>query len=102
VTATNAQTGVESESTTDSLGNYTISLLPPGTYNIEATVEGFKKFVRPNVVLEMTRQLRIDMPLETGQVTESVTIEATTPLLQTETGQLSTTIENRRCWLCLR
>ena len=96
VTATNAQTGVISESTTDSLGNYTISLLPPGTYNIEATVEGFKKFLRPNVALEMTRQLRIDMPLETGQVTESVTIEATTPLLETETGQLSTTIENRQ------
>ena len=63
---------------------------------MKAEVPGFKKFIRQNVSLEMTRQLRIDIPLETGAVTETVSVTATTPLLETETGSLSTTIEGRQ------
>lgn len=96
VIAVNLGTGVQSAVTTDSLGNYTISLLPPGKYKVEAEVAGFKKFERQNVTLEMTRQLRIDISLETGAVTETVSVAATTPLVETETGTLSTTIENRQ------
>jgi hypothetical protein len=96
VTATNVGTGVQSATKTDDLGNYTIGQLPPGNYNVESEHTGFKKFVRPNITLEMTRQLRIDITLETGALTETVSVEATTPLLETETGQLSTTIENRQ------
>src|SRR5712692_4908031 len=61
VIATNLGTGVQSAANSDSLGNYTISLLPPGKYQVEAEVAGFKKFVRQNISLEMTRQLRIDI-----------------------------------------
>jgi hypothetical protein len=96
VSATNVETGVRSTGETDNLGNYTINLLPPGRYNIEAQVQGFKKFVRQDVTLEMTRQLRIDIGLETGAITETVSVTAQTPLLETETGALSTTIENRQ------
>ena len=96
VIATNSATGVQTTSMTDSLGNYVINLLPPGSYQVDAEVSGFKKFVRQKIGLEMTRQLRIDIPLETGAVTETVSVTATTPLLETETGALSTTIENRQ------
>jgi hypothetical protein len=96
VVATNVGTGVASAVTSDSFGNYTVSLLPPGVYNVEAEVTGFKKFIRQNVTLEMTRLLRVDIQLETGAVTETVTVEASTPLLETETGTLSTTVENRQ------
>src|SRR5215218_8527756 len=61
----NLDTGIRSTATTDSVGNYTVAQLPPGNYQVEAEIAGFKKFVRPNVTLEMTRQLRIDVPLET-------------------------------------
>jgi hypothetical protein len=44
----------------------------------------------------MSRQLRIDVALETGAVTETVDVAAQTPLLETETGTLSGTIENRQ------
>ncbi len=96
VLVTNAATGVQMNLTSDSLGNYLANLLPPGTYTIEAEVPGFKKFVRQGVALEMTRQLRIDIVLETGSVTETVQVEASTPLLETETGSLATTIENQQ------
>ena len=88
VTVTNVDTGIKSTTTTDSVGNYTVGQLPPGKYQIEAEIAGFKKFVRQNVALELTRQLRIDMQLETGTTTETINVEATTPLVETETGQL--------------
>ena len=69
--------------------------LPPGNYEVTGEVAGFKKLVCPNVTLEMTRQLRIDMQLEIGSTTEVVNVEASTPLVETETGQLSITISTR-------
>jgi hypothetical protein len=95
ITVRNVDTGIQSTTVTDSVGNYTVAQLPPGRYQLDAEMTGFKKFVRQNVSLEMTRQLRIDVPLETGATTETINVAATTPLIETETGQLSTTITTR-------
>jgi hypothetical protein len=91
----NLDTGIQTSAITDTVGNYTVAQLPPGRYQVEAEITGFKKFVRQNVTLEMTRQLRIDVPLETGAASEIVNVEATTPLVETETGQLSSTVTTR-------
>ncbi len=96
ISVTNIRTGVKVDTTTDAAGNYLVNFLQPGAYKVEAEVAGFKKFSRENVSLEMSRQLRIDIGLETGQVTETVNIQAQTPLLETENGTLSGTIENRQ------
>jgi hypothetical protein len=93
---TNTRTGVKIDTTSDSVGNYLFNFLSPGVYKVEAEVSGFKRFSRDNISLEMSRQLRIDIALETGQVTETVNVAAQTPLLETETGTLSGTIENRQ------
>src|SRR5258708_15970947 len=77
-------------------GDYPFQLLPPGDYSIEAEVAGFKKFVRENVTLDVTRQLRIDIGVEAGQVTETVSVTARASLVETETGTLSTTVENQQ------
>ena len=95
VSATNTRTGVAVESTADELGNYLFNFLAPGTYRVETEVAGFKKFSR-EVALETGRQLRVDVALETGAVTETVNVTASTPLLETETGTLGATIENRQ------
>ena len=95
VAITNTQTGVQASVPTDSLGNYLFNFLAPGSYKVESELAGFKKFTRENVNLEMARQLRIDIVLETGAVTETVSVAAQTPLLETETGALSSTVENR-------
>jgi hypothetical protein len=96
ISITNTRTGVQAAATTDALGNYSFNFLAPGSYQVEAEVSGFKKFTRENVNLEMARQLRIDVALETGAVTETVNVAGQTPLLETETGTLSSTIENRQ------
>ena len=95
VSVTNTRTGVKVDGSSDTSGNYLFNFLSPGSYRVEAEVSGFKKFSR-EVNLETGRQLRVDVPLETGAVTEVVNVAATTPLLETETGTLGGTIENRQ------
>jgi hypothetical protein len=96
VNLTNTRTGVQSSTLSDSLGNYIFNFLPPGVYRVDVEHPGFKKFSRDGIGLEMGRQLRIDVTLETGAVTETVNVEASTPLLETETGTLGATVENRQ------
>ncbi|MDQ1472918.1 MAG: hypothetical protein QOJ99_4398 [Bryobacterales bacterium] len=96
VAATNINTGVRASATTDGTGSFRLPYLQPGQYTLEAEVAGFKRFVRKNINLDLDRELRIDMSLETGQVSDSISVTADAAMVQTETGALSTTIENRQ------
>ncbi len=95
VIVTNTRTGVSLDGLADSVGNYVFNFLPPGAYKVDAEVSGFKRFSR-EFNLETGRQLRVDMTLETGAITETISVAASTPLLETETGSLASTIENRQ------
>ena len=72
-----------------STGNYTIAQLPVGTYEITATVPGFKKYTRSGLTVQVAQTLRIDIPLEVGSASETVTVTEAATLLKTETGELS-------------
>src|SRR5579885_3212533 len=89
VQAKNAATGAVFQVASTSTGNYTLSQLPAGDYEISVAVPGFKKFIRENVVVSVAGTLRIDVPLEVGSNTESVTVTEAAPLLKTESGELS-------------
>ena len=54
-------------------GNYTLAQLPAGPYEITVTVPGFKRLVRSGVTVQVAQTLRIDLPLELGAASESVT-----------------------------
>jgi hypothetical protein len=92
VVVTNIDTGVASNATSNNVGGYAARFLQPGRYRVEVETPGFRKFIRQDVVLDMARELRVDCTLETGGVTESVTITGAAPLVETETGQLSSTV----------
>ena len=96
VTLTNVRTGVQVSATTDGLGNYLFDFLPAGAFRVDVESAGFKKVTRDNISLDMARQLRVDVTLEPGQVTETVNVQARAALVETETGQLSTTVENKQ------
>jgi hypothetical protein len=96
VTVSNVDTGVAIPATTNGAGEYAARSINPGRYTVQAVAAGFKKFRRENVNLDIGRELRIDIGLETGAVTESVVVSATAPLLETETGALRTAIESRQ------
>jgi hypothetical protein len=96
ITVVNVATGVASPTTADGVGNYAVRFLQPGRYRVEGEAPGFKRFTRQDIVLDSARELRIDFTLETGALTESVTITGAAPLLETETGALSSTLESKQ------
>jgi hypothetical protein len=90
--AKNVQTGVLYEGATSTTGNYTIAQLPVGVYELSVSVPGFKKYTRTGLEIEVAQTLRADITLEVGSSTESVTVTEAAPLLKTESGELSHTV----------
>ncbi len=91
VTATETQTNSSRTAVSNEAGHYIFSSLRNGTYTVEAELQGFRKVIRQNVRVDVNTTMRVDLTLELGQVTESVTVAADTPLLQTDrtdTGRL--------------
>jgi len=84
----NTETGVVFRATSTDTGNYTIPQVPVGKYELSASVQGFKKVSRQNLTITSAQTLRVDVPLEIGSNTETVTVSAESTLLQTETGDL--------------
>ena len=93
IEARQLDTGAIFPTTTTSTGNYTLSQLPVGPYEITATLSGFKKYVRSGITVQVAQTLRVDIPMEVGTSTESVTVSAEASLLKTETGDISTNVE---------
>ena len=93
VTATNAASGSESKTTTTGTGNYTIPSLTAGIYTLTVEVKGFKKFIQQNIEVQVSITNRIDVALEVGATSESVTITAEAAQLKTENAEQSTVIQ---------
>src|SRR5579871_1635932 len=89
ITARHIETGTDYQAATTATGNYTIAELPAGAYEVSVTVPGFKKFVRSGLTVQVAATLRVDIQLEVGAATESVTVQADATLLKTESGELS-------------
>src|SRR3954452_6839536 len=94
VTAVNQQTQLNWNTVTDGTGFYTFPNLPAGKYNIVAELQGFKKALRQDVQLDAAGSLALNFALETGAVSEAVTVTAESPRLQTDTA-LRKTIESK-------
>jgi hypothetical protein len=84
VTATSVTTQTPTVAVTDATGFYTFPNLRPGQYTVSAELSGFKKVVRESLQLDAGGALTIDFALETGAITETVTVTAETPALQTD------------------
>ena len=78
----NVETGAVYDATTSTTGNYTFSQLPVGTYEVVVSVAGFKKYTRNSLVVEVAAIVRVDIALEVGSATESVTVNESAPLLR--------------------
>ena len=96
VIATNSETGIASRTVTTSTGNYTISSLSVGIYDISVEVTGFKKYLQKGVRVQVAETGRVDVVLEVGSATESVTITADAALLKTEDAEQSDTFSGDR------
>ena len=88
VKALNVATGVETTVQTTSTGVYRIPYLPPGTYRLTVSSDGFKTAIRENVILSVAQTLTVDFTLEVGAVTDQVTVSAEPPLLEAGTAEI--------------
>ncbi len=96
IEAKNTQTGAVYKAASSTTGNYVLAQLPAGSYQLIATVQGFKQYVRTGITVQVAQTIRINIPLEVGNITETVTVSADAPLLQTESGELSHNVTSDR------
>ena len=95
VTITDTQRGTTRVLTTDQAGAYVAPNLDPGIYKVRAEAKGFKTVERPNVQLEVAKDALIDFALQTGNITETVTVMEDVPLLNTTSSTLGGTLSNK-------
>ena len=96
VTAKNVGTGVEYNATATSDGLYAISRIPAGKYNISVQVQGFKKAEYQDVEVSVGRDAVVDVILQPGAVSESVTVTGTSEvLIEKDTAQISARFSGR-------
>jgi hypothetical protein len=81
--------------TTNDTGYYEATLLLPGNYRLSAEAAGFKKSVRSGLVLPLSGTLAVDLSLEVGGVSETVSVTAQASVLETATVSSGRTLENR-------
>ncbi|MDQ3170254.1 MAG: TonB-dependent receptor [Acidobacteriota bacterium] len=84
VTATGTDVAGVYTATTDASGVYRLLNVPPGTYTLSAELQGFSRYVRPNVQVRAGLNITIDVPLAVGRLDESVQVIAETPMLETD------------------
>ncbi len=95
ITITNQATGVYREVVSNGDGTYFATALAPGTYSIAAELTGFKKYMRSDVRLDLGRTTTLDLALEIGGLTESVSVTAETPLVDTTSKQIGGNVTTR-------
>ena len=96
VTFTNVATGAVAKGTTNSEGLYRITGLLPGSYNAAVTMQGFKTAIQQGIDLHLEDQVSLDYALALGASTESVTINADSSILETQSPTVSQVIEGRQ------
>jgi hypothetical protein len=95
LTLTNLDTRVAVATVSTGSGDYVFAPVAPGPYRLEAELEGFKKHVREGIRLEVQAKVRMDIQLDPGDVTSSVSVTAEAPLLETATASRGGVISGR-------
>jgi len=93
IVVTNVDTGEQRTSATGSEGLYTIPLLNPGSYKLELEKTGFRSIVKPDVVLHLQDVATINFEMAVGTVSESITVEAGAPMINTTDASVSTVVD---------
>jgi hypothetical protein len=96
ITATNAQTALERVTASDGNGTYAISQLPVGIYTVKAELTGFKTFLQERVQVQVDENRRVNIVMELGQLTESVTVAGETAQVDTRSGALREVVDSQR------
>jgi hypothetical protein len=95
VTIEQAETQLKREMVTDGTGAYQFTAVPTGNYTVTVTMTGFRTQTRPGVTVTLNSVARVDSKLQVGQLTETVSVSAETPLLQTDRAEVRSELTSR-------
>ncbi|MGA9061715.1 MAG: carboxypeptidase-like regulatory domain-containing protein [Terracidiphilus sp.] len=91
----NEGTNATREAQSNGEGDYTVALLAPGRYSVAVESTGFRRSVIHGVILDVDQTVRVDFALVVGAASESVIVNETPPIIQTETSTLGQVVNNR-------
>src|SRR5262249_8900249 len=96
IVVTNVGTNESRTAETNDTGDYTVPQLVPGEYTLTAEQTGFRKEVVRRLVLETNQQLRVDVALTTGAITEQVEVQGIAPLVISENASLGNVVDQKK------
>src|SRR5580700_4870717 len=96
ITLTNEATGVSSDTTTNSSGDYGFPQVPVGTYTLSFDLTGFKTNVRKGVVVDLNQVITLNTALQVGQTKETIEVTSEAPLVDTTSTQLGAIMDSRQ------
>ena len=91
ITATEEATGLARTTISNELGIYELGGLPPGTYTISAELAGFKTYANSGIIIYAARPRRVDITLEVGDITDSITVEEMGAVIETDKSSVTYT-----------
>ncbi|HEY1341001.1 MAG TPA: TonB-dependent receptor [Bryobacteraceae bacterium] len=91
----NTATGVDATRTTNEQGRYVFDYVDPGTYSLSTELTGFKRFIQQNILVQQRGDVTVDVKLEVGALTESVSVDASPVALELNTSTRDLTIETK-------
>src|SRR5260370_17278493 len=95
ITATRSETGEEREVKTNEDGNYRISGLSPGTYEIQVEYPGFRTLVRKDINLLVSQNVVVDLTLQVGELRQKVEVSGQPSLLESASSELSGVVTDK-------
>jgi hypothetical protein len=95
VSVIDTERGVTRTLTSDDAGEYNAPNLTPGNYMVRVEAKGFKKLERQSIVLEVGKEVRIDLTVQPGAQEQTVTVTEAVPLVETTNATLGGTLETK-------
>jgi hypothetical protein len=95
VTVTNMSTGLSRQATSDEAGYYSIPSLPEGTYDLTVNTSGFRPYVQKGINVSINNVTRVNAVVQVGTLSEQVTVEASTAVLQTAKADISVSLDTQ-------
>ena len=95
VTITNESTGIKRSVVSNEVGEYAFVAVEPGTYTVRATLQGFKTVTRAGIRIGTQQFLLVDLTLEIGAISESVTVTGQSPIIDTANASKGDVLDSK-------
>ncbi len=96
VDVTNVETGQTRSAVTAADGFFNLPLIPPGTYSVKASLQGFRTTVRDGITVTLGGASRADLQLQVGEISETVNVTAEAPLVETTNATMGIVIDRQK------